>query len=30
MKQELFNSKKLLRKSMIIKEVLDRPLSLRE
>ena len=30
MKQELFNSKKLLRKSMIIKEILDRPLSLRE
>ena len=30
MKQELFNSKKLLRKSMIIKEILDKPLSLRE
>ena len=30
MKKELFNSKKLLRKSVVIKEILDKPLSLRE
>ena len=30
MKKELFNSKKLLRKSIVIKEILDKPLSLRE
>ena len=30
MKQELFNSKTLLRKSIVIKEILDKPLSLRD
>ena len=30
MKQELFNSKILLRKSIVIKEILDKPMSLRD
>ena len=30
LKEELFNSKKLLRKSIIIKEVLDKPLAMRD
>ena len=30
LKEELFNSKKLLRKSIIIKEILDKPLAMRD
>ena len=30
LKEELFNSKKLLRKSIIVKEILDKPLAMRD
>tara|TARA_Y100001934_G_scaffold244155_1_gene301407 strand:- start:96 stop:224 length:129 start_codon:yes stop_codon:yes gene_type:complete len=30
LKEELFDSKKLLRKSIVIKEILDKPLAMRD